>query len=112
MMCRTISRPSRSVSSAQPYSVVAFILASAACLSSAEITPIPVALSNPAQYRLYGRFHGSEISSVELPVPQGMLGLHHLVYLGGALVEEGGAGITEEPLHRVFGRVAVGPVYL
>src|SRR6185312_13734390 len=50
--------------------------------------------------------------AIHLPVAEGVLGLHHLVDLGGALVDDGGAGVPEVALDRVFGRVAVRAVHL
>src|SRR5947207_6735201 len=50
--------------------------------------------------------------AIHLPVAEGVLGLHHLVDLGRALVDDGRTGVSEVALDRVLGRVAVGAVHL
>src|SRR5436189_6399628 len=49
---------------------------------------------------------------IHLPVAEDVLGLHHLVDLGRALVDDGRAGVPEVALNRVLGRVSVGAVHL
>src|SRR6476646_6606714 len=51
-------------------------------------------------------------SAIQLPVPERVLGLHHLVDLGGALVDDGSPRVAEVALDRVLGRIAVGAVHL
>src|SRR3954469_9301771 len=50
--------------------------------------------------------------AIHLPVAEDVLGLHHLVDLGRALVDDRSAGVAEVALDRVLRRVAVGAVHL
>src|SRR5919108_3734714 len=52
------------------------------------------------------------VASVQVAVAERVLGLHHLVDLRRALVDDRGAGVAEIPLDAVFARVAVRSVDL
>src|SRR5436853_4066526 len=51
-------------------------------------------------------------SAIQLPVSERVLGLHHLVDLGGALVDDRRTCVSEVPLDRILRRVAVCAVHL